>query len=75
MKKFIPIISSVILLTSLSCRQTDSIEEDQKDPIPLSPYHMEKSSKTDTTDQEKDPPIKDGQDWRLYNQSSLIHKK
>ncbi|MFP3598574.1 hypothetical protein [Chryseobacterium sp. SIMBA_029] len=71
MKKFIPIIGSIILLISLSCRQTDSIEEDQKDPISLSPYHIEKSSKTDTTEQEKDPPIKDGQDWRFYNSIKL----
>ncbi|WP_223609528.1 hypothetical protein [Chryseobacterium sp. OSA05B] len=66
MKKYIPLIISIILLTAISCRQVDSLEENEPKKHVLSRNRTEINCKSDTTQQQKDPPIKDGQDWRLY---------
>jgi len=65
MKKYIPIIS-ILLITAQSCRQADSNEDIQPDPMSFDRYKMQTHSKTDSSSQQKDPPVKDGQDWRLY---------
>lgn len=66
MKKYIPLIISIILFTAGSCRQADSLYETEQEQPVLSRNKADLNRKSDTTKQEKDPPIKDGQDWRLY---------
>jgi hypothetical protein len=65
MKKYIPIIS-IVVITAQGCRQADSSEDIQHDPVLRDRYQITAQSKTDSTSQEKDPPVKDGQDWRMY---------
>lgn len=67
MKRVIPFILLIIGLSIQSCRQTD---EQLDDNFELSKVANESMRSADSTKEkvdfefEKDPPVKDGQDWK-----------
>lgn len=68
MKKYIPIIISILLFIAFhSCRQEDSFEENYQNSLLPNRNTRETISKTDSITKETDPPVKDGQDWKLTN--------
>lgn len=68
MKKYIPLIISILLfIATHSCRQGDDTEENQQQNLKLNRTSKEDTSKADSITTEKDPPVKDGQDWKIID--------
>ena len=65
MKKIIPFLSLIVGLSAQSCRQVD--EQFDKN-VDVSRITNTANKSADSTQQkielEKDPPVKDGQDWK-----------
>jgi hypothetical protein len=62
MKKFIPFLFLIVGLLMQNCRQGDEMQDDSQDTF-VKVAENAKSSDT-LKSKKKDPPVKDGQDWK-----------
>lgn len=72
MKNYFPLIIVAMILIAVlnSCRQDDSITESTIEEVMKNDKSNSEASKNDTIDHHitpTDPPVKDGQQWKLKN--------